>query len=396
MNLLQVINKKMKNKIFFIDLSVLFLLALVYYYIIYFVPSDIPTHANFIIGYLDGSMGMQTNFLYYLSVYCLSFFSNNIDLLIATSFFVLVGITFLKYKLTKKIIQQEVLKLNGSKGVIPSISALMLLFCFSLPSIYIYFGKYYIMSHPPTVWHNSTTIFAMPFVILLFWKSLEQLENYKSKRDITLFILIVLNVLIKPSFIFVYIIAYPLIMLSSYGLNKVFFKSLLSIAAAGLLIIIEYFFIYIKTTSAQVNTSVKIDFMHLLYISCKQNWFYTTVFFISTFISSFLFPIIFLYRNKQLLKEKMVQFVLLCMLVGLSISYIFYESGRRELSGNFLWQNYMCSYLLFLVCLIQLIKLIIINKNKYKMYIIEIGLFALHFVSGIIYLLKIVITKSII
>ncbi|SFB21175.1 hypothetical protein SAMN05660845_2054 [Flavobacterium swingsii] len=386
----------MTKKIFFIDLTVLLVLAMVYYYLIYFIETDIPSHAKFIVGYLDGTMGAQTNFLYYLTVYCVSFFSNKIEYLIAASYIILVAITFLKYKLSKKIIHNEVSKLNESIGIIPSVSAGLLLFCFSLPSIYILFGKYYIMSYPPNVWHNSTTIFAMPFVILLFWNSLKQLENYSTKRDITIFILIVLNILIKPSFIFVYIIAYPILLLKTYGFRKNFFTSLIPIIVAGILILVEYYFIYIKAQSGSGGTSVKIDFMHLLYNSCKQNWFYTAVFFASTIVSSFLFPIIFLYRNKPLLKEKMVQFALICIGISLVISCLFYESGRRELSGNFLWQTFMCSYLLFMVCLIQLLKLISNNVNKYKPYKIEIGLFVLHFVSGIVYFFKIAITSSII
>ena len=196
----------MTKKIFFIDLAVLLVLATVYYYLIYFIATDIPSHANFIVGYLDGTLPPQTNFLYYLTVYCVSFFSNKIECLIASSYLVLVAITFLKYILSRKIIHNEVSKGNDIAGIMPSVSAMLLLFIFSLPSVYILFGKFYIMSSPPNVWHNSTTIFVMPFVILLFWQSLKQLENYSAKRDLVLFILLVLNILIKPSFIFVYLI----------------------------------------------------------------------------------------------------------------------------------------------------------------------------------------------
>ena len=100
----------MKRKIFIIDVSVLLLLASIYYYIIYFVPTDIPAHANFIIKYLNGTMGFPTNFFYYATVYLLSFFSNNIDYLLASSFIVLVSITFLKYIISRNIIQNEFYK----------------------------------------------------------------------------------------------------------------------------------------------------------------------------------------------------------------------------------------------------------------------------------------------
>lgn len=383
----------MRKKILLIDLSVLFTLVLVYYYIVYFATSDIPVHAFIIKQYADGIKNFPANFFYYLVVYFISFFSNKIEILVAISFFVLVSITFIKYLLSKKIIQEQVFGKNKSFEIIATISALTLIFCFSLPSVFIIFGKFYIMSYPANVWHNSTTIFVMPFVILLFWQSLKQLENFSPKREYLIFILVLLNVIIKPSFIFVYIIVYPILLLKTYGLSKIFFRSLLSLFVVGILIVIEYYFIYVDSDA--VKSAVKIDFMHILYITCKKNWFYTAVFFMSTFVSSFLFPIVFLYKNTQLLKVKMIQFALLNVVFSILISCFLFESGGREMSGNFFWQIFMCSYLLFMVCIIQLLKLIYNNSNTYKPYKIELALFALHAFAGIIYLFKIAVTSSI-
>jgi len=44
-----------------------------------------------------------------------------------------------------------------------------LLFVFSLPSVQVFTNKfYYLGQFTPNVWHNSTTIFLMPFALLLF------------------------------------------------------------------------------------------------------------------------------------------------------------------------------------------------------------------------------------
>ncbi len=388
----------MKKKILLIDLSVLFALMLVYYYIIYFVASDIPSHALFIKNYADGTQSFPTNFLYYLVIFLFSFCSNNIQVLVVTSFFILVIITYIKYLLSKRIIKEQILYNDKSAELIATISATALIFCFSLPSIFIIFGKFYFMSYPANVWHNSTTIFVMPFVILLFWQSLKQLEHYSSKRDYLIFLLIIINIAVKPSFIFVYLIVYPILLLQTYGLNKIFFKGIFILFIVSVVIFIEYYFIYVNSDSIKspAESSVRIDFMHILYITCKNNWFYTTVFFTSTFVSSFLFPIIFLYKNKQLLKEKMIQFALLNVAFSIIISCFLYEHGKREMSGNFYWQIFMCTYLLFMVCVIQLLKLIFNNTKSYKPFKIELTLFALHVLAGIVYLFKIVITDSII
>jgi hypothetical protein len=65
----------------------------------------------------------------------------------------------------------------------------------------------YLSKFVPLVWHNSTTILLFPFAILLFWKQLKMLDtkNEISAKEIAVInILVVLNLLIKPSFIFAY------------------------------------------------------------------------------------------------------------------------------------------------------------------------------------------------
>ena len=105
---------------------------------------------------------------------------------------------------------------------------------------------------------------------------------------------------------------------------------------------------------------------------------------------------VFLFRNNQFLKDKMVQFALICTIIAILVSNLFYETGLRETSGNFLWQNFMCTYVLFLVCLIKLLKLVFDSNYNYKRYKWEIGIFFLHFMAGIVYFIKISITSSII
>ncbi len=58
------------------------------------------------------------------------------------------------------------------------------------------------------VWHNSTIIFLFPFALILFWEEYKIIykKGYCNKGKILLvFILVVLNALIKPSFLFVFI-----------------------------------------------------------------------------------------------------------------------------------------------------------------------------------------------
>ncbi len=110
---------------------------------------------------------------------------------------VLSLITLYKYQIVKKIIVSE---LNTSDYKIASIISAVLLFVFALPSVLIFNNLYYLGSFSPNIWHNSTTIFVIPFVILLYRESCQQLLPFNSKRLWIIVLLILINVCIKPSF----------------------------------------------------------------------------------------------------------------------------------------------------------------------------------------------------
>ena len=244
------------------------------------------------------------------------------------------------------------------------------------------------------MWHNSTTIFVMPFVVLLFWTSLKQLKGFQVKRLFLITVLIVLNALVKPSFLFVYLLAYPILLFEKYLFSKLFWINLIPIIIALLLIIAEYYFIY-SGPKTEDNSSVAISFFYIFNnINVELNWIYITIILTSTIVSGYFFPIVLLLKNRALFKVEMIRFALICAFFGQIISNTFYETGARALHGNFYWQNFMCSFLLFFVCVLQLLKLISANQNSWKKYRIEISVFCLHFLSGIIYFFKIIVTSD--
>ncbi len=371
------------------------LLVIIFYYFSFIIPTDIPLHAQFIKDYAYGNKPFQVNFLYYITVYALSFFSSKTSALLVISVYVLSAITFFKYNIVKKIINSEMANTTLNTNNISSLTAFLLLFCFSLPSILILQNYYYLLHFPANVWHNSTTIFAMPFVILLFWTSLQQLTEFKQKRLFWISVLIVLNILIKPSFVFVYILAYPLLLLKKHKLSKLFWINLTPILISFVLILIEYYFIFESKPEQTTNATIVIDFFHYLKVwGQAQSVLDILKIISSTLLSGFLFPILLLTKNKQLLKLDMIQFALISVTVGVLISYTFCETGDRAFDGNFLWQNYMSTFLLFMVCAIQLLKLVSKNPNGFKAYRIETIAFLLHFMATIVYFSKIISTQS--
>lgn len=371
------------------------ILILIYYYFTFMIKSDIPDHVMIIKNYAIYNISTPANFLYYFIVYLLSFFSSNTTILCIISVYVLAFSTFFKYVIVKKVISSEISNSYKCANTLASLISFSLLFAFSLPSILIFKGLLSTLSLSPNVWHNSTTIFVMPFVILLFWTSLKQLKEFQVKRLFFIAVLIITTVLIKPSFIFVFIVTYPVFLFKKYLFSKLFWINLIPIILASLIVLIEYYFIYVESSSVEDKSSIAIDLFYIINTRYAHgNWMYIIAVFISTIVSGYLFPIVLLFRNKQLFKEEMIQFAILCSIIGLIIGYSLYETGCRSLHGNLTWQNIMCSFLLFLVCIVQLLKLIAANPLKWKAYRIEISIFALHFLSGILYFFKVLVTAS--
>ena len=371
------------------------LLTSIYYYLTFIVHTDIELHAQFIKDYAYGNKPFQVNFLYYLTVYLFSFFSCKTSSLLVISVYVLSAITFAKYYIVKIIFIKETQNSKSNIAVSTSLLSFLLLFSFSLPSYLVGTNYNYLLRFSPNVWHNSTTIFVMPFVILLFWLSIKQITEYKRKRLYILTILIILNVLVKPSFIFVYVLVYPVFLFNKYYFNKLFWINVIPIIISIILIVIEYLLIFNSSDQSNDESTVVIDFFYYYKVwGGAKNTLDILLMLVSALISSFLFPIVLLLKNRQILKERMVQFSLLAMIVSFLISITLCETGARSFDGNFIWQNYMVSFLLFFVCTLQLLKLTNNTSRNIKAYTVEIIALLFHFFALIYYFSKIITTET--
>ena len=375
-----------KRKHGFFELFILLFLISIFNYLTYVIETDIPLHAQFIKSYTDGNLPFQVNFMYYFTVYAISFFSSDLNILLFVSIYVLAFITYYKYYVVKNIIYSEIVNFKKNHALIASLASFLIITCFSLPSILILQGKYYLANFPANIWHNSTIIFSMPFVVLLFWNSMKQISDYKLDRTYLIFFLLALNIAIKPSFILVFILAFPLINFIKHKFTKSFWISLIPVIFAIGLILLQYYYIYISAKNNIGDSSVKIDLFNVLNRwTNATNWYDTLLIVLSTILSSFLFPIVLLLKNKNLFKHDMIFYAVLCATISILIFYVLSENGDREFDGNFIWQTFMCSFLLFFVCVLQLLKLIFESKICWKAYRIEILFFSLHFFSGFYY-----------
>lgn len=379
--------KFFSTKIGYFEVIVFLILTFLFYNFTFTIQTDIQLHAQFIKDYADGNKPFQVNFLYYFLVYSLTFFSSESPALLLMSVYVLTIATFFKYYLVKLTF----LNITNKNSIQASVFASMLLFCFSIPFFYYVLDYFYLLNFPPNIWHNSTTIFVMPFVFSLFYISVNQLQQHKNSNLLLICILIIINAVSKPSFLFVYLIAYSLMLLMTYPiLTKKFWINIAPLAIAMILIVIEYLFIY-QSTEVSSNSSIEIDFFRFY-----NNWGkgYTNIsLLVMAIISSLLFPMVVILKNKQFLKQKILQTALLFTTIAILISITLTETGLRENDGNFLWQSFMCVFLLYFSCIYLLLKEIT-KLGSSKKFFLEFTVFSIHFISGILYLINIFINKN--
>lgn len=393
-------DKKILSKIHLLwGISVFFMSASIFSGIILFdISTDIQLHLDYIIRIIDRELPPPSNFLYYLIVYVLAAFRSDINALSISAVLVLsLSLTF-KYIITVQFLVKNVSTCPQKSILLEKyimFISLTLLIVFSLPAVNsILEYHYYIGQIPPNVWHNSTTIFLMPFALMLFLISCEQIENPVNYRIITITLLLIFNILIKPSYVFVFFIAYPIMMTLKFRFGKIMLLNMIPVVIGGMFLFFQYLGIY-KYGYGNLyhdNSRVVVDIFGV--------WSQFSSNIISSLIVSVFFPLVYLliYRD-SVIESVQLRYALLSYIVAVSIFSIFSETGTRQYHGNFFWQCVVTSYFLFMVtvglflrkvaCTVPLQDGVGINdiftKLSLKDKVIGVS-YILHFFSGIIYL----------
>ncbi len=371
---------------------------IIFSFLIKHVSTDIQLHVRQLARINVGESSYTPNFLFYFLVNLFSGFSNNMTIMLNVAAILLSMATTGKYMLSKNIIIDLLASKKQYSNRSITLISIALLLCFAIPDYYAVFtlNRMYLGRIVPIVWHNSTTIFLFPFAILLFWQQLRILY-YKSspsyKESLILIFLVIINILIKPSFIFVFIPITFFLILKKNGLfnYKKLFIDLLPLFIGFALIVIQYFILYYfqigsfqkQTSSVTIETPFKVI----------GNWipfWYIPI----AFLLSLALPLSSIICYKEILKYKPFMYSLYLTIFGILIGAFIVETGPRMYHGNFIWQNVICAYLLFLSNVTFLIPKFL-NKEKKSKKVIYLGIiFMLHFISGILYLAKIYITRQ--
>ena len=260
---------------------------------------------------------------------------------------------------------------------------LSLLFFFPLidpfwEGMYWYLGKF-----TPNIWHNSTSIVVLPFCLILYKLAKNWLENSGQGSLNGLFLVALLILLTKPSFLFVFIPTFPIAwILYHKKVDRSFWKTVGFSGFFFVCILLEKSLIYqensfstfVYSNSMDAKVGIK-PFFVFLSLSQSIGW---------DLVSSFFFLLVAcgLIWN-ELKTNPEFWWLLFLLLVGLIIYFVFVENGNRILDGNFYWQIPICLYLfnLFIINTLLNSKTTILKKR------IIWTSYSLHVISGIAYLI---------
>lgn len=339
---------------------------------------DIPHHLDFITRWHEGDPEAKLYSLYFHAINLLSFYSFDRTWMEVAAVILLGSMVIFKFIITDRMIIKHTYPTQESSGnyrflIHASVLAMFLCLCQNL--IYQFSATMALGYIPVNTWHNSTTITLMPVALLLFFKSydfiLSKQDSFFSKDALVLMLLTLLSVLIKPSFFFVFVIAFPLF----YFLNNNFSKPLMSVIVicaagmAGMMVIRQY--VYTGSDSQVVIRPFE----------AWQTWSHNIPL---SLMASIAFPlVVFLMYSRKVIHDKMLQYAWLSFFTGLIIYILLNETGVRAIHGNFSWQTIVCNFILFLSSIIFLLK----QKTDLKLKI-ALTAFGLHVATGIIFITK--------
>lgn len=352
------------------------------YFINIFSNGDMRTHALFARQMLLGERPTGGNFLFYWLVNIFSFFSINVAPSQISLCFLLAVATTYKYHLTenyfsKILIQSPLMKEKQLYSVLIAIS-LLIVMAIPIPGFFVT-HSFVKGSFVPNNWYNSTVIFLFPFALLLFYYSFKQIISYETNRNWWMILLIVLNIFIKPSYFFVFIIVYPVFLLFKYKLKREFWVAMIPPLFGIVLLMIEFFFIYKYDSNTKNASSVVLKPLYSYTLESKL-WQLPV-----SLIFSLLFPIAYsIVKYRKIKNSVLLWFTLFSVIVAVLVYLLLAETGPREIHGNFYWQVIICTWLSFFVALAALIKDIIV-EGKTRINYFLMSLYTIHVFVGLLY-----------
>lgn len=395
-----------------LDTIIIFLLSFTLFFVLYSYASSVNYYItdneihSLIIQSINYDQAVYPpNFLYYLTVNILSGFSKNIVVIYLASSFVLALSIAAKYKISKNIIKSNMpIDLNPfskkKTGIVLILAASGLILFFPIQDYFGAFkigiyGTYYTGKITPNVWHNSTIMFLAPFSLLLFYYQYNELKSHAkiSKSSLAvLTVLVLLNIFIKPSFFLIFGPVTSVFLFLKHKAGREYFRNMIPIIIGFFILYLMHELIYVL----HIGDPFSVKDGSIVFCSPFKAWLlYIPKWYLPiAIVHSLAFPIVYIVFYKGSLKSKLFQYTLALTVFGLLISIFIIEDGQRMPHGNFLWQNVVCYYTLILTITCDLIlRYLKEGFFSYKMKILAI-IFFLHSLTGVGYIVKLLISKE--
>jgi len=360
------------------------------------IVTDFKPHAEFVQRTIMSGDHMG-NFLYYLVVALAAGNSVDIATITAAATVVLASAVALKYWLSVRFLLHEVdvpaaAERGGRKRALVPLAALaigVICFAFSFPTGHPD-GFLYIGQVPANVWHNSTTIFLMPFAVALFWASYRFLATGEPRLAPLIVVLAALNIAAKPSFVIVFLCAFPALALLRFRVSRKTWYGLSITAASALVLAAQYYYIFRYqpgTAHGGGSAGVSLKPFHV--------WSRYSPNVPLSVAASIVFPAVATVAYWNVVRSSLLMgYAWLCFAVALAIYALLAETGAREFHANFSWQAIVSMYLLFLSsAIIAFGEWMSRERLKWRDVAVA-GVLSLHALAGLAYLYRLIDTKS--
>lgn len=378
----------------FAALAFLLTFALVTAIYVRSMPSDIGVHVQFILASIVTGEWLP-NWLFFRSVAIASSWSTDYNVLMLFTLFFLGAAVAAKYLVSVAIGRRW---LATDMALVPPehrrrMDALLcgtlflMLWAFNLP-VGGWREYYYIGQFPPNVWHNSTTMFLMPFALALLWAGWRYLQKPSRWLLLGIVVLSVLNLLAKPSFVMTFGVAFPIMVVARYRFRLPTLETFVAMLVPAAVMAMQANALFVEKESAQSLGGVAwTPFMV---------WGAFTDNYVLSLAVSLLFPLCaFAAHPKIAMRSTLFRFVVLNFIVGLLIYSLLSETGPRQWDANFSWQVIVAMYMLFLVSVLISFRGWTANGGILRLPDwIVVGAFLLHVMSGILYLSRWFVLKN--
>jgi hypothetical protein len=362
--------------------AALFLLCIpTFWFLAFYVNTDLHHHARFVAECIESGI-FPIDILFYGSVALFSGFSKDLVVQLWVMVFILAVAVAAKFLVTAGCLQRWT---KVESLVLPALG-LSVLFCLPLPGMHWYLGQF-----PPNVWHNSTTIALMPFAVLLFYHSVRFLETGNTRHLVPTTIYTVLGFLTKPSLFFVFAVIFPLFSLLRVGLGSRFAKSCIPVAIGGVMLVVYSLPIFLSPEYSRASQ----DWQPSLALGWLDVWRMHSSNIPLSILNSLLLPLLFFAcYPRQFLADLKVLYSLAMLAAGLVLFAVVQETGEWGMAGNLSWQNIVCNYLLHCAVMVVFLRIKRAEPRFRPRDFMLLGVFLTQALLGVLYLVKIVLTRD--